>query len=158
MKRITFKRMLAALVVASPQLLWGANLNIATTFPDPSVQAELSSYDSNDNGILEESEQTFTWLSLSNLGVKDLTGVGLLTQLTYLDVSENAELTQINVKTLVNLQTLSVYNTGLTTIDVSGMTNLTTLSAYGCANLTTILADGCSSLYSISSCDESNYP
>ena len=152
--------MLAALVVACPQLLWGADLNIATTFPDPNVQAELltSSYDSNGNGILEESEQTFTWLSLSNLGVKDLTGVGLLTQLTYLDVSENAELTQINVKTLVNLQTLSVYNTGLTTIDVSGMTNLTTLSAYGCANLTTILADGCSSLYDISNWYESYFP
>ena len=152
--------MLATLVVASPQLLWGADLDIATTFPDPSVQAVLltSSYDSNENGILEESEQTFTYLPLSNLGVKDLTGVELLTQLTYLDVSYNAELTQINVKALVNLESLSVNNTGLTFLDISGLTKLTTLSADGCTSLTTIKADGCSSLSSIYSWGEYGYP
>ena len=150
--------MLATLVVASPQLLWGANLDIATTFPDLNVQDELSSYDSNDNGILEESEQTFTSLYLSNKGVKDLRGIELLTQLTSLDVSENAELTQINVKALVNLESLYVYNTGLTFLDISGLTKLTTLSADGCTSLTTIKADGCSSLNYISSWGEYSYP
>ena len=135
-------------------------MDIATTFPDPSVQAELltSSYDSNENGILEESEQTFTYLSLSNKGVKDLRGIELLTQLTSLDVSDNVELTYINAKALVNLVSLSVYNTGLTTLDISGLTKLTSLSAYNCTSLTAIIADGCSSLNYISNWGENNFP
>ena len=126
--------------IYSPQLTLAADIDIATSFPDAKVQEVLLTYDTSGEGILQESEQTFTSLDLSNKGVTNLKGVELLTQLTSLYVNGNADLKSISIKKLINLKNLSVQGTGLTSLDISGLTELTYLFAYGCPNLATITA------------------
>ena len=149
----------ALALVYSPQLTLAADIDITASFPDPAVQAVLkTSYDQNGDGILQESEQTFTSLYLYDQGVTDLTGVELLTWLTSLDVSRNSGLTDVNVKKLVNLEYLYASETGIISIDVSGLTKLTSFSVTNCANLATITAEGCTSLTEIYSYGDSSFP
>ena len=127
MKKLTlFKQIVLTAALASPQLMMAGDIVIATSFPDPNVQAVLASstYDKDGNGILSDDEQALiTSLDLSNKGITDLTGIKLLTELQTLYVNNNP---------------------GLATIDISGLTKVVNLYAYDCANLTTIKADGCS--------------
>ena len=144
--------------IYSPQLTLAADIDIATSFPDAKVQEVLLTYDTSGEGILQESEQTFTSLDLSNKGVTNLKGVELLTQLTSLYVNGNADLKSISIKKLINLKNLSVQGTGLTSLDISGLTEITNLYAYDCPNLATITADGCTSLDWIANWSDDHFP
>ena len=130
------RQIVLALAMSSAQLMMAGDIVISTSFPDPNVQTVLASYDTNEDGTLQESEQTFTTLDLSNKDITDLTGIKLLTQLSTLYVQNNP---------------------GLATLDISGLTKVVNLYAHGCENLTSIKADGCSSLNWISNWGDSNY-
>jgi alpha-tubulin suppressor-like RCC1 family protein/Leucine-rich repeat (LRR) protein len=64
-----------------------------------------------------------TILNLSNSNIKDLTGIEYFTSLTYLDVSSN-QLTTLDVRKNILLETLNASSNQLTTLDLSKNTKL----------------------------------
>ena len=118
MRRFLFFKLCAAVLLASiccSHAQAAVTLNSAN-FPDVNFRAALTAATGvNEGGSINEA--TLTTLDVSNKGISDLTGLGLLTGLTYLDISDNSTLT--------------------TGANISGLTALTTLKASNC-NITTL--------------------
>jgi len=92
----------------------------------------------------------------ANNGTYDPTGTDIqmtgvlnlmaLTELQVLEFRQVAGITGITVTGLNNLTTITGAKSGLTTLDVSGLTGLTTLRVKNCAALTNINAANCTAL------------
>lgn len=94
-------------------------------FPDAGLRKKVSQFDSDKDGALSPTELAkITSLNLYNTGVKDITGVKILTHLSNLDVSFS-ELTKLDLRGM----------TSLTEIDYSGSPNLTEIDVRECPNL-----------------------
>ncbi|WP_251933755.1 MucBP domain-containing protein [Latilactobacillus sakei] len=97
----------------------------ATNFPDAGLRKKVSQFDSDKDGILSPTELTkITSLNLYNTGVKDVTGIKLLTHLSNLDASFS-ELTKLDLRGM----------TSLTKLDYSESPNLTEIDIRECPNL-----------------------
>ena len=119
MKRLLFRTCFALLLVFLSSNAVRANVTLnSTNFPDNNFRAALSTI----TGVAEGAsfnEATLTTLDVSNQGITNFTGLGLLTGLTSLDISGNSGLT--------------------TGADISVLTALTTLKAKNC-NIRTLAA------------------
>ena len=94
-------------------------------FPDAGLRKKVSQFDSDKDGALSPTELAkITSLNLYNTGVKDITGIKLLTHLSNLDVSFS-ELTKLDLRGM----------TSLTEIDYNGSPNLTEIDVRECPNL-----------------------
>lgn len=117
MKRLLFRTCVAVLLA----LLWAqwaqANVTLnSTNFPDANFRAALTAV----TGVAEGgtiNEATLTELDVSNKGITNLTGLGLLTGLTKLDISNNSNLrTGANLTTLTSLVTFKASNCNVRTL------------------------------------------
>ena len=119
MKRLLLRTSFAVLLVLFTSITARASVTLnSTNFPDTNFKDALSAI----TGVAEGgtiNEATLTELDVSNQGITNLTGLGLLTGLTSLDISGNSGLT--------------------TGADITGLTALTTLKASNC-NLATLSA------------------
>lgn len=94
-------------------------------FPDAGLRKKVSQFDSDKDGALSPTELAkITSLNLYNTGVKDITGIKLLTHLSNLDVSFS-ELTKLDLRGMASL----------TEIDYNGSPNLTEIDVRECPNL-----------------------
>lgn len=94
-------------------------------FPDAGLRKKVSQFDSDKDGALSPTELAkITSLNLYNTGVKDITGIKLLTHLSNLDVSFS-KLTKLDLCGM----------TSLTEIDYNGSPNLTEIDVRECPNL-----------------------
>ena len=88
-------------------------------FPDDTFREEIGLYDMDGDGWLSETEaETVTSISLPGMGISTLKGIEYLTQLTYLDCSDN-RLTDLDVRNNRELVTLLCTGNQLTELDVS---------------------------------------
>ena len=117
MKRLLFKICMAvplALLCAQ----WAqANVTLnATNFPDANFRAALTAVTGvSEGGTINEA--TLTELDVSNKGITNLTGLGLLTGLTKLDISNNSNLkTGANLTALTSLVTFKASNCNVRTL------------------------------------------
>ena len=103
----------------------------ADKFPDEKFRQELEKYDLNTDGILQEEEvSAITTLDLKDSGIKDLTGIGLLSSLETLDCS-GCEITKIDLEGCYGLKELNCSGTNLTEIDVTLLADLVNLNVSG---------------------------
>ncbi len=130
MKRLLFRTGFAVLLVFLSSIPARANVTLnSNNFPDDNFRAALSTI----TGVPEGgtiNEATLTELDVSNKRITDLTGLGLLTGLTYLDISDNSNLvTGANITGLTALTTLKASNCNLVslanTTGTSSVTNVT---------------------------------
>ena len=105
-----------------------------TNFPDDAFRQYVSDKidTSNKDGfkdrfLSEEEINACTYIDVSNLGIRDLTGIQYFTKLTYLDCSEN-QLTELNVSGNAALTELYCNNNQLTKLDVSENKELVSLN------------------------------
>lgn len=91
-------------------------------------------------------------LSMRNMGISDLEGLQYFTNLTYLDCSENKNVSNLNLISAPYLHTLMCFDMSLTSLNLSGFPNLSQLSCDK-NSLTTLDASGLSYL-GILSCDK----
>ena len=100
----------------------------AVNFPDEVFRAYVNDYfDTKDDDVLTAEEiAAVEQMIVSNMGIKDLTGVEHFTALTDLDCSEN-QLTSLDVSRNTALTDLHCDNNQLTSLDVSQNTALTDL-------------------------------
>ena len=155
MRRFLFFKLCAAVLLASiccSHAQAAVTLNSAN-FPDANFRAALTAATGiNEGGSINET--TLTTLDVSNKGISDLTGLGLLTGLTYLDISGNSTLaTGANITGLTALRTLKASNCNITTLagttgasghpgaglaigsgNLQHLTNLETLLLNNCTN------------------------
>ncbi|WP_424349717.1 MucBP domain-containing protein [Latilactobacillus sp. 5-91] len=103
----------------------GSVVLTAANFPDAGLRKKVSQFDSDKDGVLSPTELTkITSLNLYNTGVKDITGIKLLTHLSNLDASFS-ELTKLDLRGM----------TSLTKLDYSESPNLTEIDIRECPNL-----------------------
>ena len=109
----------------------------STYFPDDSFRAAVASAAGVSSNGGTFSESSLTTLDLPSMGVSDvknLTGLGLLTGLTYLDISGNSQLiTGADITTLRSLRTLKARNCNIVALD--GATGYHSLQSYTGAGL-----------------------
>ena len=127
MKRLLFQTCAALLLTIACVGQASATVTLSqANFPDDNFRAALSAI----TGVNEGStfnEATLTQLDVSDKGITDLTGLGLLTGLTYLDISGNDGLvTGANITALTALTTLKASNCNL--VSLEGTTGTNTLS------------------------------
>ena len=67
-------------------------------------------------------------LDLSNIGLKNLYGIEVYSNLKYLYCTDNPGLTKIDVRKLTKLETLDCKRSALTELKVTGLSNLRTLN------------------------------
>lgn len=117
----------------------------ASSFPDDALRKALASCDEDGNGRISAEEASHvTELSLSGLGIADLTGIGTFTHLERLDVSDNA-LKAADLSGCTSLVELDVSGNGIESLDLTGMSGLQVLDAHDNAMQTLELHD-CASL------------
>ncbi|MBQ9822665.1 MAG: hypothetical protein IJM58_11140 [Muribaculaceae bacterium] len=127
MKRLLFRTGFAVLLVFLSSIPARSSVVLnSTNFPDDAFRNALAPYAQ--NGVIDET--TLTTLDISNKDITDLTGLGLLTGLTYLDISDNSNLvTGANITGLTALTTLKASNCNLVslanTTGTSSVTNVT---------------------------------
>ena len=131
----------------------------ATNFPDANFRSYVANnFDKDKNGALSQAEQdAVTKISVSEMGISDLTGISYFknleslycynNQLIALDVSKNIaltdlschhnQLTTLDVGKNTALTSLWCHNNQLTALDVTKNTALTNLSCH-CNQLTTL--------------------
>ena len=142
-----FKQMMLTVALASPQLMMAGDININASFPDPNVRAAVAGWDSDGNGILSDEEQeNMTYLSLYSSDITDLTGVNLLKKLHDLYINDNPGLVTADLSNMTSLTTLIANNTGLTSLNLTGLTNLSDMRIYDNAALTSIDVSGLTNL------------
>lgn len=89
------------------------------SFPDNTFREEIRLYDMDGDGWLSETEaEAITSISLPGTGISTLKGIEYLTQLTYLDCSDN-RLTDLDLSNNRELVTLLCTGNSLTELDVS---------------------------------------
>ena len=128
MKRFLFFKLCSAVLLASlcsSQVQAAVTLN-STNFPDANFRAALTAATGvNEGGSINET--TLTYLDVSNKSISNLTGLGLLTGLTYLDISDNTTLTTgANITGLTALTTLKASNCNL--ISLAGTTGTSSVT------------------------------
>lgn len=104
--------------------LEAVNTFITTTLTklDMSEEAITSAGGASDNTGILAGYTGLTWLNLSNTGITEIGGVSKLTSLTYLDVSQNPDLTAEDFGALNGLDSLKELNLSGTSIeDVGGL-------------------------------------
>lgn len=104
-----------------------------TSIPDAKFEALLIAMkldDVVDGKVMTSKINTRTSLYISNLAIKDLTGIGDFTALTDLECKSN-DLTALDVSKNINLSYLNCANNKLTNLDVSKNLNLTNLICNG---------------------------
>ena len=100
-------------------------------FPDEKFCQELKKYDLDTDGFLQEEEiAAITELDLKDSGIKDLTGIGLLSSLEVLDCS-GCEITELNLSGLEALEELNCSDCELSELEISNMEMLKKLT---CSN------------------------
>ena len=88
----------------------------------------LTVIDTNSDGEIQVSEAlTVTELNVYGLGILDMTGIEVFTNLITLNCSYNYNLNSINVSTLVNLESLDCSDNNLSSLDVSTLVSLKSL-------------------------------
>lgn len=125
----------------------------AEIFPDANFRAYISSnsIDIDQDGRLSTWELSTNMINISGLGVSDITGIELFTNLTYLYCSNN-NLTSLNTNVIKNLKTLDCSNNNLTSLNVNNITyldnlncsnnKLTSLDVYNNTYITTLNCSG----------------
>jgi len=127
--RICFALLLAFLAVNSAK----ASVTLSSAnFPDVKFREALTAA----TGVAEGGtidETALTTLDVSNRGITDLTGLGLLTGLTSLDISDNTTLaTGANITTLSALTTLKASHCNLITLAATtGTSSVTSVTGPG---------------------------
>lgn len=103
----------------------------AENFPDDAFRAHVAeNIDKDGDGWLSMSERNSTSdLSISSLGIADLTGLDHFVSLVYLDCRNNA-LTELELHVLTELEQIRCSGNALTELDVSACPNLWLLSCY----------------------------
>ena len=113
----------------------------STNFEDEALRTNLGQYDTDNDGYLIGTELTgITNLNLAGTadedgGVMSLNGIELLPNVTVIDCSYNADLTQVDFSGNTKLYQLYFNNTGVESINVSGCTGLSTLKYSDCEQL-----------------------
>ena len=104
----------------------------ADAFPDGAFRDYVSrNLDRDGDGTLSDGElKAVTSIQCAGLGILDLTGIGLFSELTELDCCQNG-ITKLDLGGNPALQTLSAYSNGLEVLEIFGNTGLTSLS---CSN------------------------
>lgn len=132
---------------------YGNEIKFSTT-TEPCVEFEdanlfayiVSEFDMNNDGKLQESEAlAITEINCSNLGVASLEGIGNLPNLVTLLATDNPSLTSVDVSANQQLAYLQLIRTGVTSLDVEGMTSLQILWADG-SPLKSLNVSGCTGL------------
>ena len=112
-----------------------------TNFEDETLRTNLAQYDTDNDGYLIGTELTgITNINLAGTADEDggcmsLSGIEILPNVTVIDCSYNADLTQVNFSGNTKLYQLYFNNTGVESIDVSGCIGLTTLKYSDCQQL-----------------------
>lgn len=116
-------------------------------FKDANLYAYLiGAFDLNNDGKLQESEAlAITEIDCSNLGISTLEGIENLPNLVKLFATDNASLASVDVSANQQLAYLQLIRTGVTSLDVEGMTSLQILWADG-SQLNTLNVSGCTGL------------
>ena len=133
MKRLLFRTGFAVLLVFLSSIPARASVTLnSTNFPDTNFRNALTSA----TGISEGGTinvASLTTLDVSNKDIRKLTGLELLTGLTYLDISDNTNLTTgANITGLTALTTLKASNCNLVTLaDTSGTSSVTNVTGPG---------------------------
>lgn len=113
----------------------------ATNFEDEALRTCLAQYDTDNDGYLIGTELTgITNINLAGTvdedgGCMSLSGIEILPNVTVIDCSYNADLTQVDFSGNTKLYQLNVSNTGVESIDVSGCIGLSTLKYSDCQQL-----------------------
>lgn len=112
-----------------------------TNFEDVTFRTKLGQFDINNDGCLIGEELTgITTVSVAGTTAmdgecKNLKGIELLTNVTQIDCSYNADLLSLDFSGNTKLYKLYCNNTGLQTINVSGCTGLSTFDFTNCSEL-----------------------
>lgn len=132
---------------------YGNEIKFSTT-TEPCVEFEdvnlfaylVSEFDLNSDGKLQESEAlAITDIDCTNLGITSLKGVENLPNLTTLLATDNPSLTSVDVSANQQLTHLQLIRTGVTSLNVEGMTSLQILWADG-SPLESLNVSGCTGL------------
>ncbi len=125
MKRLTFSTFslaVALLLLVTVQARASVTLSTAN-FPDANFRAALTAA----TGVAEGgsiNEGALTTLDVSSQGITNLTGLELLTGLTYLDISDNNTLTTgADIRNLTALKTLKAKNSNIRTLAATSATS-----------------------------------
>ena len=125
MKRLTFSTFsLAVALLLLVTVQARANVTLSTAyFPDAHFRAALTAA----TGVAEGgsiNEGALTTLDVSSQGITNLTGLELLTGLTYLDISDNNTLTTgADIRNLTALKTLKAKNSNIRTLAATSATS-----------------------------------
>lgn len=124
----------------------------STNFPDAKFRTYVGQFDTDNDGYLYSTELTqvttidVEGTSSADGGYTSLQGITYFTQLNMLKCSYNANITELDLRLLTNLETLTVEGcNGLVTLNISN-TRVFDLSLYYLTNLTTVYADNCTNL------------
>ncbi|MBQ7359929.1 MAG: FecR domain-containing protein [Lachnospiraceae bacterium] len=138
--------------------LW-ASLD-STCFPDAAFLAYVTQYDADGDGHLWASELSgTTTLNLAGTssqdgGYSDLTGIKYFANLTTLNCSYNAGITELYLQNNNSLETITSYNTGLAYLEVSDAGTLRSLNVFACPIQELLLADQTSlATLNVGNCD-----
>lgn len=98
-----------------------------TSIPDPNFEQALIDLgiDSGpiDGQLLTSSASLVTHLNIRFENISNLSGIHAFQNLTYLNAGSN-DLTNLNLTSLLNLDTLKLFNNNLTSLSLSGLSNL----------------------------------
>ena len=132
-----FIKKMCCLLVLFSGMAFGQIVNIPNTnfkakllAADPSNQIAYGhgvyiKIDSNNDGNIQLSEAlNVTKLDVGSSGITDMTGIQSFSNLTYLSCTDEFGLTSLNVSNLTNLITLQCYDSGITSLNLTGLVNL----------------------------------
>ena len=142
---------LAAVLLLMSSCAWAQTAINTTTFPDAAFREVVSNFDTNNDGILQDSEiAAVETINVRGLDISSLEGISVFTNLknlacssndiTALDLSANTlletlacdfnKIADLNLNNCKNLRQLYCIEAGLSALDVSGCTALQELYCY----------------------------
>jgi Leucine-rich repeat (LRR) protein len=129
-------------------------------FEDPNLLSALLNRGIDQNGdsvITQQEIKGFGGISLNNSDIKNLAGLEYATELTYLDLSGNPSLVNVEpIKGLTKLEELNLRNTGVSDADKMSFVRLSDQNcALGLKTFQVVKPRGLTDSYSVSSSDES---
>jgi len=107
--------------------------------------------DANSDGEIQLSEaQAIKLLTITEMTITDLTGLNSFSNLQKLNISNN-QVSSLNMNTLTNLTTFSLFNMpALTSVNINSLTNLTTFILLGIPNINSLNITNLTNLNSLS--------
>ncbi len=103
----------------------------AKHFPDSTFRAQVSEFDQNGDGLLEDKEiEDIRTIECLNMGISSVQGVEYLTSLDFINFAEN-KVKKADFSKNPVLHTVIAYNNGLTSLNVSKNKNLHVLTLGG---------------------------